>query len=95
MFGTRTRRSPRTTRAPRKTHHHTTTTTTTTRAPRRGLFSRRPVRQQRKPTMKDKVAGALTRLRGSLTGRPGVKAAGTRRAHGTDGRGSTRRRRVL
>ncbi|KAK0385050.1 hypothetical protein NLU13_7528 [Sarocladium strictum] len=86
MFGTRSRRSPRTTRAPRKTHHHhtTTTTTTTTRAPRRGLFGRRPVRQQRKPTMKDKVAGALT-----------LKAAGTRRQHGTDGRGSTRRRRFF
>lgn len=98
MFGTRTRRSPRTTRAPRKTHHttHTTTTTTrTTRAPRRGIFGRRPVRQQRKPTMKDKVSGAFLRLKGSLTGRPGVKAAGTRRAHGTDGRGSTRRRGVL
>jgi len=90
------------TRAPR--HHHATTTThhhhhkhhVTTAAPprRRGIFGRRRqvVHQKRKPTMKDKVAGALTKLRGSLTHRPGVKAAGTRRMHGTDGR---RRRRLF
>ncbi|EQL03760.1 hypothetical protein G6O67_004422 [Ophiocordyceps sinensis] len=47
---------------------------------------------QRKPTIKDKLSGALLRLRGSLTRRPGLKAAGTRRMHGTDGRGSRRRR---
>ncbi|KJK84649.1 hypothetical protein H634G_00170 [Metarhizium anisopliae BRIP 53293] len=73
----------------RRTHHHTTTTTTT-RPPRRGLFSRRPRHahhQKRKPTMKDKVSGAFTKLRGSLTRRPGLKAAGARRMHGTDGRG--------
>jgi hypothetical protein len=73
MFGTRSRR----TRAPRTTHTthttHTTTTTAPRSKPRRGLFSRRPVRQQRKPTMKDKVSGAFLKLRGSLTGRPGMK----------------------
>ncbi|PHH85226.1 hypothetical protein CDD83_738 [Cordyceps sp. RAO-2017] len=75
----------------RRTHH--TTTTTTAAPPRSGFFSRRqPVHhQKRKPTMKDKVSGALTKLRGSLTRRPGLKAAGTRRMHGTDGRGSHRR----
>lgn len=32
----------------------------------------------------------MMKLRGSLTRRPGLKAAGTRRMHGTDGRGSHR-----
>ena len=40
--------------------------------------------------MGDKVSGALTKLKGSVTGKSGVKAAGTRRMHGTDGRGSKR-----
>ncbi|EGX96282.1 hypothetical protein CCM_00938 [Cordyceps militaris CM01] len=76
----------------RPAHHHSTTTTTTTAAPRRrGLFSRRPAahhHHQRKPSLGDKISGAFLKLRGSLTNRPGVKAAGTRRMHGTDGRGS-------
>lgn len=69
---------------------HTTTTTTTPR--RRGLFSRRaPVQHhKRHATIGDKISGALLKLRGSLTRRPGMKAAGTRRMHGTDGLGSHR-----
>ncbi|PHH64104.1 hypothetical protein CDD81_4979 [Ophiocordyceps australis] len=65
-------------------HHHTTTTAT----------RREPVvvHHKRKPTFKDKISGALIRLRGSLTRRPGLKAAGTRRIHGTDGRGARRPR---
>jgi hypothetical protein len=38
----------------------------------------------------DKISGAMLKLKGSLTHRSGVKAAGTRRMHGTDGRGSHR-----
>ncbi|SPJ88971.1 uncharacterized protein FTOL_12866 [Fusarium torulosum] len=93
-------------RAPARSHRHTTTTTTTTTKPRRGMFGggagRRthattthaaPVHHhQRRPSMKDKVSGALLKLKGSLTRRPGVKAAGTRRMHGTDGRGARHRR---
>merc|ERR1711881_607683 len=45
---------------------------------------------RRKASMGDKVSGAMMKLRGSLTRRPGLKAAGTRRMHGTDGRGSRR-----
>ncbi|KAL7923642.1 hypothetical protein ACQKWADRAFT_311895 [Trichoderma austrokoningii] len=77
------------------TRHHHTTTTTTVRPHRRSIFSRRTprVHHQRKPTLKDKVSGALTKLKGSLTHRPGVKAAGTRRMRGTDGRGSHRPKR--
>lgn len=82
------RRRPHHTTAP--AHHHRTTTTTTTTTRRRGLFGRRrPVHHnKRKTTMGDKISGALLKLKGSLTGRPGQKAAGTRRMHGTDGRGS-------
>ncbi|KAB5535098.1 hypothetical protein GE09DRAFT_349581 [Coniochaeta sp. 2T2.1] len=70
--------------------HHTTTTTTTRR---RGLFGRRRqvvVHQKRRVTLGDKVSGALKKLKGTLMGRPGEKAAGTRRMHGTDGRGTHR-----
>ncbi|KAF1982768.1 hypothetical protein K402DRAFT_307138, partial [Aulographum hederae CBS 113979] len=41
---------------------------------------------RRRPSLGDKVSGAMMKLRGSLTRRPGLKAAGTRRMHGTDGR---------
>ncbi|KAF2664327.1 hypothetical protein BT63DRAFT_460629 [Microthyrium microscopicum] len=46
--------------------------------------------QHRRASIGDKVSGALMKLRGTLTRRPGLKAAGTRRMHGTDGRGSHR-----
>ncbi|EAW15341.1 uncharacterized protein ACLA_060080 [Aspergillus clavatus NRRL 1] len=46
---------------------------------------------RRKVSLGDKVSGAMLKLKGSLTHRPAVKAAGTRRMHGTDGRGSHRR----
>ena len=60
-------------------------------ARRTGFWKKKTVvRQQRKPTMGDKISGAMLKLKGSLTGRPGKKAAGTRRMHGTDGRGSRR-----
>ena len=53
-----------------------------------GGLAAAPVR--RRASLGDKVSGALMKLRGSLTRRPGLKAAGTRRMHGTDGRGSHR-----
>ncbi|QKX61972.1 uncharacterized protein TRUGW13939_09128 [Talaromyces rugulosus] len=46
--------------------------------------------RRRKPSMGDKFSGAMMRMKGSLTHRPGEKAAGTRRMRGTDGRGSRR-----
>ncbi|KAK4122337.1 hypothetical protein N657DRAFT_647023 [Parathielavia appendiculata] len=95
LFGTRHRAAPR-------------ATVTTTRPQRRGgLFHRtRPHHhhttaapmtvthhhQKRRTSIGDKISGALLRLKGTITGRPGVKAAGTRRMHGTDGRGARRRR---
>ncbi|KAK0659728.1 hypothetical protein QBC41DRAFT_307872 [Cercophora samala] len=70
----------------KRRHHHTTATTHhhhTTVAPVH--------HQKRRPSIGDKISGAFLRLKGTLTGRPGQKAAGTRRMHGTDGRGSRRR----
>ncbi|KAG0646025.1 hypothetical protein D0Z07_7747 [Hyphodiscus hymeniophilus] len=79
-------------------HHHTTarTTTRTTRSSRWG--GRRTGRTAGQPVVHhkrhvgigSKISGAMLKLKGSLTNRPGVKAAGTRRMHGTDGRGSHR-----
>ncbi|KAG9644549.1 hypothetical protein KCU95_g16460, partial [Aureobasidium melanogenum] len=43
---------------------------------------------KRKPTVGDKVSGAMMNLKGTVTGKPGVKGAGTRRMNGTDGKGS-------
>ncbi|APA12762.1 predicted protein [Sclerotinia sclerotiorum 1980 UF-70] len=63
------------------THTTTTVTTRTTR-------SQPAHHHHRKPSMGDKISGALLKLRGSLTRRPGLKAAGTRRMRGTDGKGS-------
>jgi len=49
-----------------------------------------PVHHQRHVSIGDKISGVMLKLKGSLTHRSGVKAAGTRRMHGTDGRGSHR-----
>ena len=54
-----------------RSHAHGTTTTTT----RHGFLGhKKVVHHKRKPTMKDKVSGALLKLKGSLTRRPAVKA---------------------
>ncbi|KAK6592403.1 hypothetical protein H4I95_11794 [Botrytis cinerea] len=56
---------------------------------RRAGATAQPVHHHhRKPSVGDKISGALLKLRGSLTRRPGLKAAGTRRMRGTDGKGS-------
>ncbi|RMZ05204.1 hypothetical protein D0860_06037 [Hortaea werneckii] len=69
----------------RHSHHTRTRThrTTTTRTP--------AAHHRRKASLGDKVSGALMKLKGSLTHKPDVKAAGTRRMHGTDGKGSRSR----
>ncbi|TVY46550.1 hypothetical protein LCER1_G008644, partial [Lachnellula cervina] len=74
-------------------HHHAThaTHTTHTRGRNTRTAHAQPVHHhKRRVSVGDKVSGAMMRLRGSLTRRPGLKAAGTRRMHGTDGRGSHR-----
>ncbi|KAI1331622.1 hypothetical protein F5Y16DRAFT_394910 [Xylariaceae sp. FL0255] len=67
------------------TQRHTTTTRR-----HHGLFTKPVHHQKRHATIGDKISGAFLKLKGTITNRPGQKAAGTRRMHGTDGRGSHR-----
>jgi len=80
--------------AGRTTGHTTASHHTTARRSRwggRNTRTAQPVpRHRRHASIGDKISGAMLKLKGSLTHRPGVKAAGTRRMHGTDGRGSHR-----
>jgi len=50
---------------------------------------------QRQPTIGDKISGFGKRVMGSLKGRPGEKAVGTRQMRGTDGRGARTRHRFF
>lgn len=43
---------------------------------------------KRKATVTDKVKGALEKAEGTVTRKPGKKAAGTKKMRGTDGKGS-------
>lgn len=83
----RFRRNPH--RAARTTQT-TTTTTRTTKVHNGGVgTTRAPVHHhKRKVSLGDKISGAMLKLKGTLTHKPAVKAAGTRRMHGTDGRGA-------
>lgn len=90
LFSRLTHRTPRA--------HNATTTHHTTRRSRRTYHTQPEVslapapvhHQRRRPSLSDKVSGAILKLKGSITNRPGQKAAGTRRMHGTDGRGIRR-----
>ncbi|KAI9844726.1 MAG: hypothetical protein M1838_002065 [Thelocarpon superellum] len=44
------------------------------------------VHHKRKPSLKDKIEGVGLKIEGKLTGRPGKKAAGTKKIRGTDGK---------
>lgn len=49
-------------------------------------FRHRPVVvEKKKPTIGDKISGAMMRLKGSLSGRRGEEVRGARRMHGTEG----------
>ncbi|KAH0843870.1 hypothetical protein AYO21_09891 [Fonsecaea monophora] len=43
---------------------------------------------KRKPTIADKVEGVVEKVIGTVEGKPGKKAAGTKKIKGTDGKGS-------
>ncbi|KAF8250776.1 hypothetical protein K440DRAFT_131350 [Wilcoxina mikolae CBS 423.85] len=89
---TRPRPATNTTTTRRSRHNHHTTTA----APVAPVTATHHHHHQRRPSISDRISGALLKLKGTVTGRPGQKAAGTRRMRGTDGRGSTattRRRR--
>ncbi|EXJ71645.1 uncharacterized protein A1O5_05453 [Cladophialophora psammophila CBS 110553] len=70
------------------------TAATPTRRRRVGVRRRTPATTtatpRRKASVGDKISGAMLKLKGTLTRRPGQKAAGARRMHGTDGRGTRR-----
>ncbi|KAF8543823.1 hypothetical protein BDD12DRAFT_801773 [Trichophaea hybrida] len=84
----------------RLTRPRPATTTATTRRDHRNHHTTTPApvtathhHHQRRPSIGDRISGALLKLKGTVTGRSGQKAAGTRRMRGTDGRGSTTARR--
>lgn len=64
-----------------------TTTKSTTGA---GVTKKRApnTHHKRKAGVSDKVKGALEKAEGAVTRKPGKKAAGTKKMHGTDGKGS-------
>ncbi|KAI4247557.1 MAG: hypothetical protein L6R40_001505 [Gallowayella cf. fulva] len=45
---------------------------------------------KREPTLLDQVIGVKDKIVGALEGKPGKKAAGTKKMRGTDGKGATR-----
>ncbi|KAK6359503.1 hypothetical protein TWF696_000658 [Orbilia brochopaga] len=53
-----------------------------------GVTKPRAAPRKRKTTVKDKVVGAAKKVKGTVTRRPAVKAAGTKKMRGTDGKGS-------
>ncbi|KAI5811567.1 hypothetical protein DFH27DRAFT_520963 [Peziza echinospora] len=46
-------------------------------------------KHKRKTGIADKIEGVALKIEGALTGKPAVKAAGTKKIRGTDGKGST------
>lgn len=47
---------------------------------------------KRKPTLKDKVEGAVEKVVGKVERKPGKEGAGTKKMRGTDGKGSKGRK---
>ncbi|KAL7629577.1 hypothetical protein AAE478_001099 [Parahypoxylon ruwenzoriense] len=47
---------------------------------------------KRQPHLSDKIGGAVEKAIGTVTHKPGKKAAGTRKMRGTDGKGSRTKR---
>ncbi|KAK7752395.1 hypothetical protein SLS62_005733 [Diatrype stigma] len=70
-----------------------TSTSTNTGTTNAAAQPRRHHHQKRQPHLvSDKAVGAAEKAAGAVVGRPGKKAAGTRRMRGTDGKGSRSRR---
>lgn len=71
----------------------TTTTTTTKRSgggvTKSGAGTRAPnTHHKRKSHLGDKIEGVADKVVGTVTGKPGKKAAGTKKMRGTDGKNS-------
>jgi hypothetical protein len=64
---------------------------TTTKKTTTGRVTK-PKTQKRKPSVKDKVEGALEKAEGAILNKPGKKAAGTKKAKGTDGKNARGRK---
>lgn len=90
----------------RKRNARTTTTTTTTTKKKSPTTTKRgatatggvtkkrapATHHKRKPHLGDKVAGAAEKAVGTVTRKPGKKAAGTKKMRGTDGKNSRTRK---
>lgn len=77
----------RKTTAPKKR----TTTKPTTKKTTTGRVTK-PATQKRKPSVKDKVEGAVKKAVGTVERKPAKKAAGTKQAKGTDGKAARGRK---
>ena len=65
------------------------TTTTGTKKTAGVTKKRAPnTHHKRKPSLKDKVEGAVEKIEGIIENKPGKKAAGTKKMKGTDGKNS-------
>ncbi|KAK6854618.1 hypothetical protein PG990_008086 [Apiospora arundinis] len=86
----------RNTKSPAKRGNTTTTTTTKTTTKRSGggvtksgAGTRAPnTHHKRKSTLGDKIEGVADKVVGTVTRKPGKKAAGTKKIRGTDGKNS-------
>ncbi|MCJ1353952.1 MAG: hypothetical protein MMC33_003939 [Icmadophila ericetorum] len=54
-----------------------------------------PAKKRGRPTLKDKVEGAIEKTKGVVERKPGKKAAGTRKMRGETGTGAGRKKKVL
>ncbi|KAI1335668.1 hypothetical protein F5Y15DRAFT_397405 [Xylariaceae sp. FL0016] len=83
--------------APERKRNTTTTTTkgrtTKTTGTGAGVKKRPAAHHQRKPHLSDKVKGAAEKAVGTVTHKPGKKAAGTKKMRGTDGKNARGRSR--
>ncbi|KAK5102760.1 hypothetical protein LTS08_003560 [Lithohypha guttulata] len=81
---------------PERKRKATSTSTTTTKKSTTGAGvtkKRAPnTSHKRQPHLKDKVEGALEKAEGTITNKPGKKAAGAKKMRGTDGKGARTRK---
>ncbi|KAK5080898.1 hypothetical protein LTR05_008214 [Lithohypha guttulata] len=87
---------------PERKRKATTTSTTATKRPTTtkksttgaGVTKKRApnTSHKRQPHLKDKVEGALEKAEGTITNKPGKKAAGAKKMRGTDGKGARTRK---
>ncbi|KAL9056799.1 MAG: hypothetical protein Q9206_002611 [Seirophora lacunosa] len=62
-------------------------------APKKAAAPKAKTVNKRDPSLVDKVQGVAEKIVGAIEGKPGKKAAGTKKIKGTDGKGATRAKR--